>query len=151
MRRLHGYFTHIPAGARGEDCRCQCQHRKQPKRKALRSTRAHNEALNHVWLETCGLAKEHYRMDPTGIAYEGFAVTLSRGVKQVIGAVFAAVGLGLCVVFIWSDAWFGVMFGAFIGLFGLMALVYPDDAMPQTAKELTMRGAPEEDDTNKSA
>lgn len=78
-------------------------------------------------------------------------MTLSRGIKQGIGAVFAAVGLGLCMVFIWSDAWFGVMFGAFIGLFGLMALVYPDDAMPQTAKELTIRGMPSEGDKDKPA
>ena len=72
-------------------------------------------------------------------------MALSRGVKQAIGAVFAAIGLGLCVVFIWSDAWFGVMFGAFIGLFGLMALVYPDDAMPAKAKELEMRGVPQDE------
>ena len=70
-------------------------------------------------------------------------MALSRGIKQGLGAIFAAIGLGLCVVFIWSDAWFGVMFGGFIGMFGVMALVYPDDAMPETAKELKMRGAPE--------
>lgn len=70
-------------------------------------------------------------------------MAMSRGIKRALGAIFAAIGLGLCVVFVWSDAWFGVMFGAFIGLFGVMALMYPDDAMPQTAKELKMRGAPE--------
>ena len=67
---------------------------------------------------------------------------LSRTMKRAIGVVVATIGFGLSLVFVWSNAWFGVMFGAFIGMFGVMALVAPDDALPEEAKEMPVRGAP---------
>jgi len=67
----------------------------------------------------------------------------SRTLKRVVGGVITALGGGLCIAFILSGAWFGVAFGMFIGLFGVLALVYPDDAFRSTAKELTTRdGSP---------
>ena len=53
-----------------------------------------------------------------------------------------AIGAWLCLVFVWGEHWFGVFFGLFIGLFGLLALLYPDDAFRSTPKELPVRGTP---------
>ena len=65
---------------------------------------------------------------------------MSNTVKRIIGAILLALGGGLSIAFILSKAWFGVIFGLFIGLFGVLALLYPEDAFPQKAKELTQRG-----------
>jgi len=71
---------------------------------------------------------------------------VSNTVKRIIGAILLAIGGGLVIAFVLSEAWFGVIFGAFIGLFGLLALMYPEDAFPQKAKELPQRGMPTADD-----
>lgn len=63
----------------------------------------------------------------------------SRTIKRAIGGVITAIGGGLSIAFILSGAWFGVAFGAFIGLFGVLALVYPDDAFRSKEKELPVR------------
>ena len=67
---------------------------------------------------------------------------MNRITKRIIGAIVTSIGGGLAYVFILSGAWFGVAFGAFIGLFGVLALVYPDDAFPAVAKEQPQRGVP---------
>ena len=72
----------------------------------------------------------------------------SREVADSRSSVEQHMGLlrGLVIAFVLSEAWFGVIFGAFIGLFGLLALMYPEDAFPQKAKELPQRGMPTSDD-----
>ncbi len=68
---------------------------------------------------------------------------MSTTAKRIIGAFISALGLGLVVAFVLSGAWFGVMFGGFILLLGVAALVAPDDVFPNKAKELPVRGVPE--------
>ncbi len=73
---------------------------------------------------------------------------MNRITKRIIGAIVTSIGGGISFVFILSGAWFGVALGAFIGLFGVLALMYPDDAFPAVAKKQTVRGVPKEPDSD---
>jgi hypothetical protein len=66
----------------------------------------------------------------------------SRMVKRGVGGIIAAGGFGIAVAFVLAEAWFGVAFGAFVGLLGAAAFVSPDEVFPAEARELPTRGAP---------